>query len=314
MKKTVITLLNTFVIMLALIPALQATPEKNGFDLKDSLIPSHKVLHGGPSKDGIPSIDQPKFIAADQATFLNDNDRVIGIEINNHYRAYPIKILNWHEIVNDQIDDQPFVVTYCPLCGTGVVYHAKINGKPLKFGVSGLLYNSDVLLYDRQTQSLWSQILSKAITGQHKGTLLEIIASAHTRWGEWKKQHPKTQVLSTETGHNRRYNRSPYGDYNQNRVTYFPVDAQSKRYHPKERVLGLTIKGIHKAYPFKELALRKTRVINDLIAGQPLKIHVDVANREGRITDPEGNIIPTINSFWFAWYAFHPDTQVYKGK
>ncbi len=314
MKKTVITILSTLLITFALSFSLQATPTKNGFDLTGSLIPINKILQGGPAKDGIPSIDQPKFVSANQATFLKNSDRVIGIGIKGQYRAYPINILNWHEIVNDKIGNRSITITYCPLCGTGVVYDAMINGKVLKFGVSGLLYNSDVLLYDRQTQSLWSQILSKAISGKQKNTSLTIISSSHTSWQQWKKQHPKTLVLSNDTGYQRNYSHSPYGDYDRNQATYFPVAAKSKRYHPKERVLGITINGIHKAYPFAELALSKTTSINDQIAGKSLHIKFDLANRDGNITDSRGNIIPSINSFWFAWYAFHPDTKVYKGQ
>ena len=314
MKKHLIAILRIFVINITLIASTQAAPEKNGFDLTGSLIPIDKILHGGPPKDGIPSIDQPKFIKANKASFLSTADRIIGINMNGTQRAYPIKILNWHEIVNDKIGNRAIAVTYCPLCGTGVVYDASIKGQASQFGVSGLLYNSDVLLYDRQTHSLWSQILSKAISGKQKNTKLKIISSSHTSWEKWKKQYPNTLVLSTKTGYQRNYSRSPYGDYNQNEVTYFPVSAKSKRYHPKERVLGISINGIHKAYPFTELARNKTSSITDQFAGRSLHISFDIANRDGKITDQQGNIIPSINSFWFAWYAFHSDTKVYKGK
>jgi hypothetical protein len=299
---------------LSLVSVLHATPKKNGFDLAGSLIPIDKILHGGPSKDGIPAIDQPHFIKAKQANFLNVADRIIGIEINGVQRAYPIKILNWHEIVNDHIGNRAIVITYCPLCGTGVVYDANIKGKTLQFGVSGLLYNSDVLLYDRQTESLWSQILSKSISSKYKNTPLSIISSSHTSWGKWQQQHPNTLVLSTKTGYQRNYNRSPYGDYNRNQTIYFPISAKSKRYHPKERVLGISLNGIHKAYPFIELAKNNSSVITDQVAGKTLHIRFDINNRDGKITDPHGNTIPSINSFWFAWYAFHPNSKVYKVK
>ena len=301
-------------IIFSLIRSLEAAPEKNGFNLTDSLIPIHKILSGGPPKDGIPSVDKPKFIHANQATFLKSTDRVIGIEIHGNYRAYPIKILNWHEIVNDVVAENPIAVTFCPLCGTGMVYDARINGKAFQFGVSGLLYNSDVLLYDRQTQSLWSQILSQSISGKQKGTKLKPIPSSHTSWEKWKKQHPTTLVLSTDTGFQRDYSRSPYGDYNTNRATYFPVASKSKRYHPKERVLGITINGVHKAYPFVELARNKTNTLEDTFSGNTLRIEFDAENRDGRISNQQGNIIPHVNSFWFAWYAFHPDAEIYTDK
>lgn len=272
------------------------------------LIRSYKA---GPPKDGIPSIDQPKFITANQATFLKPNDRILGVSIANTHRAYPIKIPNWHEVVNDSIQDKPVIISYCPLCGTGMVYQATIKGKALKFGVSGLLYNSDVLLYDRQTQTLWSQILAKAISGKWVNTRLTTIPSNHTTWKSWQEQHPDTLVLSTETGFQRNYNDSPYDDYDKSRNIYFPIGKNSKRFHPKERVLGITIAGKYKAYPFVELAKNKQSKIIDSFAGKNLIIEFNAENRDGTIRDDTGKVLTTINSFWFAWYAFHPESDIY---
>ena len=141
----------------------------NGFDISNSSIPTNEILHGGPPRDGIPAISNPKHVSADQASFLRDSDRVIGIEINGEARAYSIGILNWHEIVNDRIGNQSVAITYCPLCGTGVAFDATIDGEVTEFGVSGLLYNSDVLLYDRNSESLWSQIKRQALAGDRVG-------------------------------------------------------------------------------------------------------------------------------------------------
>lgn len=295
-----------------LVSSVVASAEtKNGFDLSQSLIPANQILQGGPPRDGIPSIDRPEFIPAAKADFLQAKDRIIGIQVNGEARAYPIKILNWHEIVNDTIQGKPISVTFCPLCGTGIVYEAALGGKTLQFGVSGLLYNSDVLLYDRQTETLWSQILSKAINGPMKGQTLRMVSSSQTSWGKWLKLHPNTKVLSIKTGYSRDYNRSPYGDYDQSHKTYFPVSAESRRYHPKERVLGITVSGKHKAYPFKELALAGGTTLTDQFAGQTLRIEFDVPNRDGVIKDASGKVIELVNGFWFAWYAFHPDTAVF---
>lgn len=285
---------------------------KNNFDLSNSLIPSKDILIGGPPRDGIPSIDNPKFLKANAAKFIRPADRVIGITINGESRAYPINILNWHEIVNDQIQGVPVSVTYCPLCGTGLVYEAKVKGRVLKFGVSGLLYNSDVLLYDRQTESLWSQILSKGINGPMKGQKLTMIPSSQTSWASWLKKNPNTKVLSTDTGFSRDYSRSPYGNYDQNSDTYFPVSARSRAYHAKERVLGITINGKHKAYPFVELGKLGTNSLKDTFQGQNLTINFDVANRDGQVLDAKGKPLELVNGFWFAWYAFHQDTAVFK--
>jgi hypothetical protein len=134
------------------------TRQLNGFILDEPLIPAGAIEKGGPPRDGIPSIDSPLFVAASEASFLDPEDRVLGITQGGKSKAYPVKILNWHEIVNDWLNQQPVVVTYCPLCGSGIAFSAMVGGRRLSFGVSGLLYNSDVLLYDRQTGSLWSQI------------------------------------------------------------------------------------------------------------------------------------------------------------
>ncbi len=304
-------ILGTLLLSLLLIGSLQAY-SKNGFDLSQSLIPSKEILQGGPPRDGIPSIERPKFVSAANANFMRPTDRVIGITINGESRAYPINILNWHEIVNDQIRGVPVSVTYCPLCGTGLVYQSTVGGKVLKFGVSGLLYNSDVLLFDRQTETLWSQILSKAISGPMKGQKLTMIPSSQTSWASWLKKQPNTKVLSTDTGFSRDYRRSPYGDYDQNTETYFPVSARSRAYHPKERVLGITINGKHKAYPFVELGKLGTNTLKDNFQGQNLTINFDIANRDGEVLGANGKPLELVNSFWFAWYAFHQDTAVYK--
>ena len=290
---------------------LFASPIKNGFDLENSIISVDNILSGGPPRDGIPSIDKPKFITAKEADFLKPEDRVIGVNYKGVTRAYPIRILNWHEIVNDQMNGESVAVTFCPLCGTGIVYSGDFDGKPHQFGVSGLLYNSDVLLYDRETETLWSQILSKGISGKLVNQALKVIPSSHTSWQSWRKQNPQTLVLSTDTGMKRNYTRSPYGDYTKNSSTYFPVAFKSKRYHPKERVLGVTINGNHKAYPFSELAKLADTTLKDDFAGQQLTIEFDVENREGVIKNKAGVILPTVNSFWFAWYAFHPKAGIF---
>ena len=167
---------------------------KNGFDVSNSSISADEILGGGPPKDGIPALSNPELINAVDATYLQPNDRIIGIEIDGIARAYPISILNWHEIVNDQINNQQFAVTYCPLCGTGVAFSSNVAGEVTEFGVSGLLYNSDVLLYDRNTESLWSQIMAEAVAGKLVGVktktysdqshhLAELVSTASTLTG-----------------------------------------------------------------------------------------------------------------------------------
>ena len=293
-------------------PLSLSAATKNGFDLTHSLIPEDQILQGGPPRDGIPSIDQPKFVSASAASFLKPKDRIIGVTLNGESRAYPISILNWHEIVNDTMQGKAISVTYCPLCGTGIVYDGMMNGRSIKLGVSGLLYNSDVLLYDRETETLWSQILSKGVNGPLSGQKLTMISSSQTSWGKWLKQHPNTKVLSTDTGFAKDYSRSPYGDYDQNTSIYFPINAKSRKYHPKERVMGISINGKYKAYAFVELAKLGTTTFQDQFEGQQLTIEIDVPNRDGQIKDANGKPLDLVNGFWFAWYAFHPETAVFE--
>jgi len=140
------------------LPAAGLARTLNGFDLRDALVPPQAIEAGGPPRDGIPAIDEPRFVEAAHAG-LTDRDRVLGLALGADARAYPVRILNWHEVVNDRVDGQPVAITYCPLCGTGMAFDARIDGQATRFGVSGLLYNSDVLLFDRRTESLWSQIV-----------------------------------------------------------------------------------------------------------------------------------------------------------
>lgn len=284
----------------------------NGFDLGDSLIPVNEILHGGPPRDGIPAIDKPKFLKSDEASFLQDDDRVLGMFLNGEARAYPIRILDYHEIVNDEFAGRGVVVSYCPLCGTGIAFDATVNNRPLNFGVSGLLYNSDVLLYDRQSDSLWSQIMGKAVSGSAKGQKLTRLQLDHTTWADWRTRHPETRVLSTDTGFSRNYSTSPYQGYEKSARLYFPVANSSTRYHPKEVVIGLEYKGRFKAYPFVELAKNDKASITDDINGEQVTVRFDIEHRSGNIVDSQGREIPTFTSFWFAWAAFHPETAVYQ--
>jgi len=284
--------------------------ESNGFDLSNPLIKITEIHHGGPAKDGIPAIDRPHFIKANKAYFLNSTDRILGLSINGVTKAYPIKILNYHEIVNDFFKNKAVVITYCPLCGSGIAFSAHINGKDRTFGVSGLLYNSDVLLYDRETNSLWSQILASAVTGEQSGTPLKMLALTHTPWRDWKKQYPNSLVLSDHLGFERDYNRSPYGGYTDSQHLYFPVSSLNSRYHPKEKVIGLHLKGIHKVYPFTELAKVKSPY-QDTVAGQKMTLIFNAEKRTGKILDQQQKEIPTTTLFWFAWMTFYPESLIF---
>jgi len=277
----------------------------NGFDIGlTPLIPASEIQHGGPPRDGIPSIDKPIFIPAITADYLHTTDRIIGLVANNTAKAYPVRILNWHEIVNDG----DLVISYCPLCGTGMAYESP----DANFGVSGLLYNSDMLLFDRETESLWSQIMAKAISGKRKGESLSILVVENTSWEDWLNKHPDTLVLSEETGFSRNYSVSPYGNYSVSKALYFPVNKQSRRFHPKEKVIGIEINGLSKVYAFSELSKSKSSFIQDRIGKLNIEVHFNPLHRTAHIrTSKEQVMLPSLTSYWFAWFAFHPASEIY---
>ena len=298
--------------LLAINFAATANP-KNGFDVSNASIPVDEILAGGPPKDGIPALSDPELVDARDATYLQPTDRILGIEIDGIARAYPISILNWHEIVNDQINDQQFAVTFCPLCGTGVAFSSDVAGKVTEFGVSGLLYNSDVLLYDKNTESLWSQIMGEAVSGALVGEKLKPIPISHTTWRDWVARHPDTRVLSTETGFSRDYARNPYQGYEQSRQLYFGVNNKApQNYHPKEQVIGLEFNGVYKAYPFVELEKHGEPQFKDSVNGISVTINWDSTNQSVILSNSKGVEIAGIQGFWFAWFAFHPDTLVFQ--
>ncbi|MCG8332683.1 MAG: DUF3179 domain-containing protein [Chitinophagales bacterium] len=282
-----------------------------GFELSDLRIPFDEIQKGGPPKDGIPSIDRPKFLNREDVSFLKESDRVLGVEVNGITKAYPIKILNYHEIVNDQFAEQAIAITYCPLCGSGIAFDTGNPQDQRTFGVSGLLYNSDVLLYDRQTGSLWSQIMMEAISGPASGQKLQFIPTENTTWEAWKAAHPNTLVLSTNTGYKRDYNSEPYTAYEQNDQLMFPVSKKSNQLKNKDYIIGIEVNGHYKAYPFNVLK-KKESEINDEFQHQQLHIQYDKKNETAKVLDEKGMIYPAVVMYWFAWYAFHPETEVFK--
>lgn len=184
----------------------------SGSDEEKHTVPLDQIVGGGPPPDGIPSIDSPKFVSAEEANeILQDSDLVVGLDVNGEVRAYPLQILVWHEIVNDNVGGMPVAVTYCPLCFTSQVFSRTISGTVVEFGTSGKLYNSNLVMYDRTSKSLWSQALGEGIVGQYAGVKLERIPFDLAYWKEWKQLYPNTKVLSRDTGSTRPYGADPYG-------------------------------------------------------------------------------------------------------
>jgi hypothetical protein len=245
---------------------------QNNNDTAKQIVPLDQIVSGGPPRDGIPSIDNPKFVSSEEASsnFLQGSDLVIGLEINGDVRAYPLKILVWHEIVNDDVGGTPVAVTYCPLCFTSQVFNRTIDGQVVEFGTSGKLYNSNLVMYDRTSESLWSQAMAKGIVGKHAGKDLERIPFDVAAWNEWKKLHPEGKVLSIDTGFGRPYGVDPYGNYYTEPNILFPVSHKDDRLGPKEIVIGLEGNGNHKAYLISDIENKK--VVNDAIGNKQIAL------------------------------------------
>ncbi len=311
------------------------------------IIPLDKIRGGGPPKDGIPSIDNPVFANVEGSHFMSDSDTVIGLEINGEAKAYPIFILVWHEIINDNVGGIPVAVTYCPLCYTNQVFERIIDGQEVEFGTSGKLYNSNLLMYDRLTESYWSQALGMAVKGELSGYQLNLIPFDVITWGDWKILHPDTLVLTTDTGYSRSYATDPYGNYYTEPRIMFPVEHKDDRMHPKEIILGFNQDGIYKAY--KQNDVESNIIINDSIGETPVMLVslfsdnsrafertlddqvLDFVHIDNKIIDTQTNSewnydglaisgeyegkqlerMPIEPGFWFAWVAFHPDTLVF---
>jgi hypothetical protein len=288
-----------------------AAAAQNGFDLSDATIPRDELVAGGPPRDGIPAIDRPQFVKPSEANFLRDEDRVLSVKIDNEVRAYPLRILNWHEIVNDQIGDHAIAVTYCPLAGAGIVFDRRVNGRKSPFGVSGLLYQSDLVMYDRDTESLWPQLAMKTISGPMVGTQLRLLPSEDMKWAAWREAHPDGKVLSTATGHSRDYVRDAYADYARSSETMFPVRWTRSELGKKDWVVGVIVNGQAKAYPIE--LLKKNAPIEDKIGNEQIRISYDAGASKTEVTrSANSEMIPFTIAYWFAWQAFYPKTELYR--
>jgi hypothetical protein len=250
MKTTVLIFILAFLLINGCSKDSLNTNNSNINASSEWLIPRDQVLDGGPGKDGIPALQNPIFISANEATYLSNDDLVLGFVNGEDARAYPHSILDWHEIVNDDINNESMALIYCPLTGTGIGWNRIVNSKKTTFGVSGLLYNSNIIPYDRETDSNWSQLLLQSVNGTLSGATANTYNLVETTWGTWKQLFPSTKVVSTQTGHNRNYGTYPYGNYKSTNSLIFPVANEDDRLHKKERVLAVFIEENVKAYRF----------------------------------------------------------------
>ncbi len=243
-------------------------------DFSRRSVPANEIVSGGPSKDGIPAIDHPKFVSVKAAgRWLADPEPVVVVETGRTARAYPLQILIWHEIVNDQIGDKPVTVTFCPLCNTAIAFDRRVGDRILDFGVSGRLRNSDMVMYDRQTETWWQQATGEGIVGELTGTRLTRIGAPLVSWRTFRETWPDGEVLSRETGHDRPYGRNPYTDYDRpsgKPIPGFVSATPDPRLPAMERVVAIAIGAGGVAHSFTGLA--KDSVRHDTVNGTSLVI------------------------------------------
>ena len=294
----------------------------NGFSLTTCLIPRTQIVSGGPSRDGIPALNAPAMVSADAGSYLADDDRIVGISIQGDVRAYPIKILAWHEVVNDVVGGVPIVVTYCPLCQSVFVFDRRFDDGVRVFGVSGLLYNSNVLMFDRQPEgreSLWSQAQMRAVTGPaaEEEAHLTVLPSELTSWRDWVERLPYTRVMSLQTGYSRSYMRPAYAEYFATDSLMFPVELKTARppgRQNKDLLAVVYAGGMARAYAFEDVVESAGRngILTDRIGDIEVRLRPILEVGSIRI-EPVEDVIPlsTAYMFWFTLSAMQPETSLF---
>ncbi len=246
-----------------------------------------EIQSGGPPKDGIPAIDQPRFVTPDDAgKWLDRREPVIVFELNGDARAYPLQVLMFHEIVNDTVGGMPVAVTFCPLCNASIVFDRRVEGALLDFGTTGKLRKSDLVMYDRQTESWWQQFTGKGIVGRYAGATLAQRSSTIAAFQEFRRAYPMGRVLSRQTGFVRPYGKNPYRGYDRiGDIPFLFSDPLDPRLPAMERVLGVAVAGKTRIYPFAALA--GMPVINDEVGGEP----ITVLSQEGLLSALDAEVI-----------------------
>jgi hypothetical protein len=232
-----------------------------------------EILSGGPPKDGIPALKDPDFVFVSEAdAWLKPAEPVILVQVDADARAYPIQVLIWHEIANDTVGSEPLVVTFCPLCNTAIAFKRTINGEVLDFGTTGRLRYSNLIMYDRQTETWWQQATGEAIAGELTGTQLEFYPATIISWEDFKAAFPQGKVLSRETGYLRNYGHNPYVGYDDvnNPPFLYQGPATPNQLPPVARVLTIDLHGEAAAYPYE--TLEKVGAVNDTVGGEPVVI------------------------------------------
>jgi hypothetical protein len=242
-------------------------------DFSRHSVPYREILSGGPRKDGIPAIDQPQYVSVVEASqWIDDVEPVVFVQVGQEARAYPIQILMWHEIANDTLGGLPLVVSFCPLCNTAIVYERSLEGRMMDFGTTGRLRYSNLIMYDRQTESWWQQATGEAIVGEQTGAQLAQYPAAMIAWADFKSAHPQGSVLSRQTGYSRAYGSNPYAGYDDvnNPPFLYQGPETPGQLAPVARVLTIDISGDAVAFPYD--ALQQALVANELVGGQAVAV------------------------------------------
>ena len=328
-----------------------SAPTSTDDDDDEWLIPRERVVDGGPGRDGIPAIDNPVFLRIDREGG-SDRKLVVGYRAGSEVKAMPHDILDWHEIVNDTLGGEPVALTYCPLTGSALLWKASTTARDPTFGVSGLLYNSNLIPYDRETESHWLQMLVQSVEGPRAGDVPETLPVVETTLGTWREMYPDSALLTRQTGYDRNYDEYPYRTHRTDDNLLFEVEPLDVRMQIKTRVLGVWVGDTARAWRIEDFGPGIT-VHNDTIGDVPIVVagsaDHNLAVAFGRtlddgtvlsfepssaplpaiVTDDEGNTwdvfgealegtrtterLPLVNShvaFWFAWGAFHPDSEI----
>jgi hypothetical protein len=331
--------------------------------LPPPLVDPSEVISGGPPPDGIPAIDEPTFVSAGEVDWLDDDEPVLALSLGDEYRAYPVQVLTWHEIVNDTVDGRPVAVTYCPLCNSAIAYDRRLEARVLTFGTSGRLYRSALVMFDRQTESLWTHFDGRAIAGVLTGRTLRAHAVSTVAWSDFRRAHPDALVLSRDTGFERDYGRNPYPGYDDVDTSPFLFEGEADgRFAAKTRVVGVDHGG--DALAVVADALRRQGVVEVDLAGVPLTVwwkpgtasalddgqlaegrdvgatavfdarldgrtlrfravgdgfedretgsrwDIFGVARSGPLAGSSLTALPHVDTFWFAWAAYQPETAV----
>lgn len=295
-------------------------------DFTRHTVPLGEVSSGGPGKDGIPAVDEVRLDTVAEANeYLEAREPVVEVELDGEARAYPLRVLVWHEIANDVIGETPVSVTFCPLCYTAIAFDRRFDGDVLDFGTTGSLRNSDLVMYDRQTETWWQQFSGEGIIGEHAGELLTQVPAVISAWEDFAARHPEGMVLSQDTGFDRPYGQQPYVGYDSiDSPPFFPVDnLDDTRLPPKERVALIDRAEDTVVVPFS--ALEAAGTIDVDVAGEMLTVEwvagvrsslngqsIGESEERGsaRVTNAAGELVTFDTPFWFAVAAFRPDARI----